>query len=585
MAGTAVTSRTSTLFPASYGQRSLVAAYLRLSREDGDKAESNSITNQRNLIRDYLETHGMQCAEEYVDDGYSGTDFNRPAFSRLVEDCKQRKINCIVVKDLSRLGRNYIETGRYLEKIFPLLGVRFIAVTDRYDSFESDSGSDDIIVPFKNLINDAYCRDISIKIRSQLDLKRRNGEFIGSFAGYGYVKDPEDHNHLIIDEPAANIVRLIFSLKLDGMNQQAIADRLNSIQAETPFERKRNLGYCYNPGFCTIGDPVWTPATVSRILKNEVYIGTVVQGKVRKINYKIKKNVFIDEDDWIRVEGKHDPIVSKELFGYVQDLLKRDTRTSPDQEVLYLFSGFVKCGDCGQNMNRRPGSAHGKEYFYYKCSEYVHNGTCTSHCISEKKLTKAVTEAIRMKVEELLEITEFLEEADRMPGKRHAVTVIDTQIKALLEETARFRNLKTHLYQDKVEGLISLEEYTEMDRRFSEKLTAAEDAIEKLQEKRAAVLSEELLLMPWLESIRQYRNIRELSRKVLVALVDRIDVFEGHRMEVHFRFEQEVRELLEMAQSTADEEDTTVKIGTGTATVTSITTEAIPTTQIGETEA
>ena len=197
-------------------RKNLIAAYLRLSREDGDKAESNSITNQRDLICDYLEAHGMKAVKEYVDDGYSGTDFNRPAFQNLMEDCKAGRINCIVVKDLSRLGRNYIETGRYLERIFPLLGIRFIAVTDHYDSFQSDSGSDDIIIPFKNLINDTYCRDISVKIRSQLDLKRRNGAFIGSFAGYGYVKDPEDRNHLIIDEPAANIVRLIFHLKIGG---------------------------------------------------------------------------------------------------------------------------------------------------------------------------------------------------------------------------------------------------------------------------------------------------------------------------------------------------------------------------------
>ena len=207
-----------------FNQKSILAAdYLRLSREDGDKLESDSIRNQRSLINDFVKQHPeITLVDEYVDDGYSGTNFERPAFKRLIEDVKKKKINCIIVKDLSRLGRNYIETGRYLEKIFPFLGVRFIAVTDHYDSAAELDDADQIIVPFKNLINDAYCRDISIKIRSQLDVKRKNGQFIGSFAGYGYQKDPENKNHLIIDEYAADIVRYIFNLKMDGVSIEIV---------------------------------------------------------------------------------------------------------------------------------------------------------------------------------------------------------------------------------------------------------------------------------------------------------------------------------------------------------------------------
>lgn len=525
-------------------RKNLIAAYLRLSREDGDKAESNSITNQRDLICDYLEAHGMKAVKEYVDDGYSGTDFNRPAFQNLMEDCKAGRINCIVVKDLSRLGRNYIETGRYLERIFPLLGIRFIAVTDHYDSFQSDSGSDDIIIPFKNLINDTYCRDISVKIRSQLDLKRRNGAFIGSFAGYGYVKDPEDRNHLIIDEPAANIVRLIFHLKIGGMNQQGIADYLNSIAAETPFERKRNLGMRYNSGFHTTSKAEWSATLVRRILENELYIGTVVQGKYRKVNYKVKKNICIEKDDWIRVEGMHDPIITKEVFERVQFLMKRDTRTAPKQNTVYLLSGFVKCGDCGENMIRKPGNAHGKQYYYYRCSEFVHHHNCSSHNISEEKLCKAVTAAIRSYVGMLLQREDLLRNVDQLPRKRHAVTVIDTQIKTLLDEVARYRNLRTHLYQDHVEGMLSDEEFADMDQRFSEKLKTAEDGIEALQQKQSDLMSEKTSLKPWLESIKKYRNIQKLTREVLVMLVERVDVFEGHRIEVHFRYEDEIRDIL-----------------------------------------
>ena len=215
----------------------LTAQYLRLSQEDGDKEESNSIRNQRDLISDFAAQHNdIRIVDEYVDDGYSGANFERPAFQKMIEDIKKQKINCIIVKDLSRLGRNYIETGKYLEKIFPRLGVRFVSITDNYDSANEPGDLDQIIVPFKNLINDAYCRDISLKVRSQFEVKRKNGKYVGSFAMYGYCKDPVDKNHLIVDEYAAEIVQLIFNMKLDGYSPQHIADKLNEMHVLTPLE-------------------------------------------------------------------------------------------------------------------------------------------------------------------------------------------------------------------------------------------------------------------------------------------------------------------------------------------------------------
>ena len=322
-----------------FNQKSILAAdYLRLSREDGDKLESDSIRNQRSLINDFVKQHPeITLVDEYVDDGYSGTNFERPAFKRLIEDVKKKKINCIIVKDLSRLGRNYIETGRYLEKIFPFLGVRFIAVTDHYDSAAESDDADQIIVPFKNLINDAYCRDISIKIRSQLDVKRKNGQFIGSFAGYGYQKDPENKNHLIIDEYAADIVRYIFNLKMDGYSSQRIAEKLNEMGVLPPMEYKRSCGMNYNSGFRSGAKPKWAVTTVNRILTNELYTGTMVQGKNRKINYKVKECRPVAEENWIRVEKTHEAIIAEEIFQYVQSLMELDTRTAPEEESVYIF--------------------------------------------------------------------------------------------------------------------------------------------------------------------------------------------------------------------------------------------------------
>ena len=319
-----------------FNQKSILAAdYLRLSREDGDKLESDSIRNQRSLINDFVKQHKeIQLVEEYIDDGYSGTNFDRPAFQRMLEDVKRKKINCIIVKDLSRLGRNYIETGRYLEKIFPFMGVRFIAITDHYDSATGSDDADQIIVPFKNLINDAYCRDISIKIRSQLDVKRKNGQFIGNFAAYGYLKDPEDKNHLIVDEYAADIVRLIFNLKIDGYSSQRIAAQLNKMGVLPPLEYKRSRGMNYNSGFRSGSDPKWAVTSINRILQNELYIGTMVQGKNRKINYKVKKSSPIARENWIRVEELYE-YIKKARYAAVQLKGMREYAVREQLEGLY----------------------------------------------------------------------------------------------------------------------------------------------------------------------------------------------------------------------------------------------------------
>mgnify|MGYP000419407330 CR=1 FL=1 len=287
------------------------AAYLRLSIEDGDKAESNSIGNQRELIRDFAaERPGLHLVEEYADDGYTGTNFERPGFKRMMEDIKSGKINCIIVKDLSRLGRNYIEMGKYLEQIFPMMGIRFIAINDNYDNANTESSdSDSIVVPFKNLLNDSYCRDISIKVRSQLDMKRRKGEFIGGYAIYGYCKDKRNKNRLVVDEYAADIVRSIYRRKLEGMSAQAIAEQLNSENVLAPSEYKRLCGLNYHSGFKAGTHAKWQAIQVLRILKNEVYTGTMVQGRRQKINYKIKKIRDVEESGWIRVPNMHEAII------------------------------------------------------------------------------------------------------------------------------------------------------------------------------------------------------------------------------------------------------------------------------------
>ena len=280
-----------------------------------------------------------------------------------------------------------------------------------------------LIIPFNNLINDTYCRDISLRVRSHLDVKRKEGQFIGSFAGYGYRKDPKDKNHLIIDEYAAGIVQEIFKQKLNGMSSQRIASHLNELGVLPPNEYKRANGFNYTCGFQAGLNQKWTVVSVNRILKNESYTGTLIQGKRRKINYKVKKSHDVGSENWIRVEDAHDAIISKGEFQQVQQLLELDTRTAPSQTTVYPLSGFLRCADCGQNMIRRTVTKNGKKYQYYHCSTYKNGGGCTPHMINSEKLTESVLAAIRHQVTLLVEAEKVLSNAELASGEQIGIKI------------------------------------------------------------------------------------------------------------------------------------------------------------------
>ncbi|MCD8084080.1 MAG: recombinase family protein [Clostridiales bacterium] len=527
----------------------LCGDYVRLSREDGDKLESDSIRNQKDLIADYHRKHPeMTFVQEYVDDGFSGTNYERPGFQRMLEDAKIGKINCIIVKDLSRLGRNYIETGRYLEKIFPAMGIRFIAINDHYDSADEKDDSDNIIIPFKNLINDAYCRDISTKIRSQLDVKRKNGQFIGSFAGYGYRKDPRDKNRLLVDEYAAEIVRLIFKLKLDGMSSQRIAGHLDEIGALPPMEYKLRCGMNFNSGFRAGKEQKWSAVAVSRILKNELYTGVMVQGKRRKINYKVKKSIAVDENQWIRVNGTHEAIIPQAVFDQVQKMMEMDTRTAPNQDTVQVFSGLLRCGGCGQSMVKRCSCKDGKKYDYYHCSTYKNGNGCSSHLIRESKLTEAVLDAIQRQASLLVRADNIIAAAGKIPENQFSVKAMDGQLSQLERDAARYQDLKAHLYQDMHDGTISREEFKDMNARFTKLRQSTKEKLSQLEEKRKTLLNRETSLQPWLEDFQKYGNITHLERKVLTALVDHITVYGKDSIEIHFCYEDEIKLFMKVAE-------------------------------------
>ena len=522
--------------------------YLRLSRDDGDKLESDSIKNQRELIKEFLSQHqGLNLVDEYVDDGYSGTSYDRPAFKRLIEDVKSGKINCIIVKDLSRLGRNYIETGRYLEKIFPMMGVRFISVLDHYDSASLNNDADQIIVPFKNLINDAYCRDISTKIRSQLDVKRRTGKFIGSFACYGYMKNPKDVNHLLVDSYAADIVRLVFRLKLSGYNSQRIAEELNEMGVLPPAEYKRSKGFNYDCGYRTGNNPKWEVVSINRILSNEMYTGTMVQGINSKINYKIKQSRSVPKEQWVRVEQTHEAIVDKAVFDEVQRLLAFDTRTAPDKKEVYPFSGLVICGDCGQNMVRRRVTKNGKGYIYFHCSTYKGGKGCSAHLINAERLEQVVLEAIHSQIDLIVHAEEILKQIDRIPEEQMFIKTINAQIEELDVAIARYRSLKVQAYTDKLDEIITESEYKDINKRFSDKLDSATAQKKELLETKHRLLKNKIHLKPWVEEFKAYQNIQTLDRSVAVTLIDNITVYGKDKVFICFQHQDEIHEMMALA--------------------------------------
>lgn len=526
------------------------AGYLRLSREDGDKIESDSIKNQRELIREYIAKHeNLTYVGDYIDDGFSGTTYERPSFQRLLSDMKTGKVNCIIVKDLSRMGRNYIETGRYLEKIFPMMGVRVISILDNYDSFASDSEYDKMIVPFKNLINDSYCRDISAKIRSQLDVKRKQGKFIGSFPCYGYRKDPEDNNHLLIDPYATEIVRLVFRMKLAGFNQQRIAEKLDEMGILPPAEYKRSQGFNYDCGYRTGVNPKWEVVSINRILTNEMYTGTMVQGINSKINYKVKHSRAVPKEEWIRVENTHEAIIEKPIFDAVQRVLAFDTRTAPDKSEVYMFSGLVACGDCGQNMVRRKVRKRDKEYTYLHCSTYKNGEGCSAHLINVEKLEALVLEAIRVQVELVVRAEEILKSIDHIPEEQMYVKTVTRQIEEMDDEIERYRNLKAQAYTDKLDGMLSEDEYNVIYNKFSHKLDAAVEKKKELLDAKYRLLKNRTHLKPWVEDFKKYRNIEKLDRSVVIELVEHIIVYRKDRVSIRFRFQDEMEEMISLAGS------------------------------------
>lgn len=518
------------------------AAYARTSKEDPD---SSSIENQIELIHNHAKSlSGINIISVKEDNGFSGTDFSRPDFGEMMKEIEAGTINCVIVKDLSRLGRNYIEVGELMDEIFPKYNVRLIAVNDNYDSINPRSDADEILIPFRNLINEQYARDASSKIRSILNSKREKGQFVGAFTPYGYKRSEDDRHQLVIDEHPAEIVRSIFRRKIEGMSQQKIAENLNAIGEPSPAEyKKRSTNY--KAKFQTKSRALWSAVAIGRILINPVYTGILAQGKQTTPNYKVKHRINRAKDEWNVTYDAHEPIISKNDFEVVNGLLRKDTRTAPNQDAVYPLSGIVFCADCGNNMIR---TKSGTKHYYICASSRAKDKTCSSHCIQEEKLSRSVMETISCQIEVALDMERTLAYIKSLPSQQKEVVKLNAQLVDREEEIKSCEGYKRSLYEDYKKDLISKEDYILFGKDYSDQIKELNKAVARLREEIEIFLGDgsNSVACEWLKHFTKHKGVQSLTRQMTVNLVERVNVFAGKRVSINFRYNDKMKSAQEI---------------------------------------
>ncbi len=516
------------------------AIYLRLSKEDGNANESSSIKNQREIIKDFIAKNtDISIVSERIDDGVSGVSFDRPSFNAMIDDVRDRVIDCVIVKDLSRFGRDHLEAGNYIQNIFPFFKVRFIAINDGIDTNSKSKNYDNIMIPFKNLINATYSKDISLKSRSALDVKRKQGQFVGPFVAYGYVKSKDNKNRIIIDENVADYVREIFRLKLSGMSADKIASYLNEIGILSPSEYKKSRGENYSINFDTGEKPKWHAKAVLRILENPLYIGTLVQGKVGKINYKINKRSKRPEDEWIVFENSHEPIIEQETFETVKRIMLLDTRTPPKQNVVYYFSGLIHCADCGLSVKRKTiSSKQGKKYVYYSCLN------CKSKNIKETQLYETVLASLKIYIDTWVETQTTVERMEDAEFSKIRVKKLMKQIAFLENEIVTKQNYKRSLYEAHIDGKIDETDYEHFFSDYTAEENLMRTRIENIKDEIRLISNCSDVNSLYINSFKKNKNLENLTRSVVVELIEDIKINQSNNITIVFRYQDELEKLL-----------------------------------------
>ena len=515
------------------------ALYVRLSSEDGDKIESDSVSSQKEILKEYLKLHPeLEFYDFYIDDGCTGTNFERMGFERMKRDIEAGIIKCVVVKDLSRFGRNYADGGYYIDDFFVRHSVRLIAINNCVDteSGNMNAFTQCITIGMTNVINESYSAATSVNVRGTLNMRRKRGEFIGSFASYGYIKDPEDRHKLIIDEEAADIVRMIFDKFVSGMSILEITTELNRMTIPNPSAYKKNKGLNYKHPAGKINNSLWPESSVRRILKNEMYTGNMVQGKNMKLSYKIKQCAAVPKDEWYVVKGTHEPIIDQSTFEKAQALFERNTRVSPQEHKTGLFAGLVKCADCHKGMSKKSNKQNGNEYHYYRCStaKVTKGEACPPRSIRIDKLENAVLVFLQKMVEIATEYDEIIKAINTNSKKKNNANLILKAMEKNEKEIEFTNDMILNLYPDWKRGDISKEEYMRLKIDFQNK-------IEKLKKENKALeenLKEQENGMEnnsFVSSFKKIGNIEKLTRPLLLELVDEILIHEGGKITIRLK--------------------------------------------------
>ena len=507
------------------------ALYIRLSKEDETEGPSQSVTNQQSLLNEFVQQHRLSVYDTYIDDGFSGTSFDRPAFQRMIADIEQKKVNMVITKDLSRLGRDYIMTGHYMERYFPEKRVRYISLLDGIDTGVESSAND--ITPFRAIMNDMYAKDISKKIKSVKHDKQRKGQFIGGKPMYGYKMHPSEKNRIVIDEEAAAVVRRIFAMALEGVSCRQIAVRLNEEHIPTPaayagLTRSARGAYCGQ----------WSSERITEMLKNETYIGSMVQGRTVKISYKSKKCHTQPPENWVVVKNTHEALVDEEAFRKVQMLIgsRKHTRS---RTYDFLLKGLIFCHECGYPMAvmNRPNAA-GEERLFFICRTYqrfTKAGVCTCHSIKEQTVTEAV-------IAKVTEVCQAFFRPDRL--QPIAAAAVEEARKADSSEAeiqslqSKIENMSANLdkvYMDRLSGLLSETDFDRIYKRVKMDRAALEEKLKQLEAQKESPVSTEEMAR---KLVQQYLSSACASRELLVSLIERVELTDDKQIIIKFRFRE-----------------------------------------------
>ncbi len=505
-----------------------VALYLRLSREDENTSQSESINNQRDYLIKYVLERNWNLVDAYIDDGFTGTNFNRPDFKRMLSDIESEKVNLVITKDLSRLGRDYIETGYYIERYFPERNVRYIALNDGIDTFANNTNND--MSPFKSVINDLYAKDISKKVRTAFRTKIERGEFIGSYAPYGYKKSTSNKNTFVIDEEAAPIIKRIFDMYIAGMSYTGIAKAFNLEGIKSPSQHKKEISPNYNHYFAKYG--LWTAETIRKILTNQAHIGNMVQHKTEKINYKVKKLHTIDSASHVIVENTHEPIISVDTFNLVQQIMQsRPVYRQAKNDKPHLLSGLLYCGICGHRMTFCKNS---KGLSYVICSKYKRFSGCQRNGVNEGRLDKEIISRLKTMAKRFLNKTEII---DSIEIKRDDMrkNTIESQIGTVNNRLLEIQKILKGLYEDKIRGLLSEKDFADFMNEFNQErdsLSAKLPILERERKKEEEI--KEINTAP--EIIKGILDFEIIPKNMLVQLIEKIEINGTDNISIKYKF-------------------------------------------------